>query len=205
MERIKFVSKLKGLSNLMPIVEAKEIGREWTKKAKEDYLRVKELFTDFDHPYRCPGMFELMKTGYIVRAWFDFTIKTMPDNPGFKWEVKKETIGPRNLIDTHTNDIMSLIPRSPNTLKSIIKIHTPWNVVAPKGLKFIFLPITYPDHFEFSNVMGILDPTLSKEINIQLDWHILEGEHTVKSGTPLGQLVPLTEKSYEMICQDEEK
>ena len=55
MERIKFVSKLKGLSNLMPIVEAKEIGREWTKKAKEDYLM--NLYQHFFHTVQIITLF----------------------------------------------------------------------------------------------------------------------------------------------------
>lgn len=195
MKRIEFVSKLKGLADTFPIIDSKGVKRKWTKKAREDYLKVKDRLKAFDHPYRCPGIFELMATGYILPAWIDFTISTKKGQPGF--------IQSHNFIDTHSNDIMELIPRSPNTLKNIVKIHTPWHVVAPLDTKFLFLPVPYPDSFEFTNVSGILDPTLSTEINIQLDWHILDGEYTVKKGTPLGQIIPLTDKKHYVFCRDE--
>ena len=76
-----------------------------------------------------------------------------------------------------------------------------WHIVAPKGIKFLFLPLPYPDSFEFYNAPGILDPSINAEINLQLFWNVT-GSYLIKAGTPLGQLIPLTEKKYDFICRD---
>jgi hypothetical protein len=70
------------------------------------------------------------------------------------------------------------------------------------GLKFLILPVSYSDSFEFEHVPGILDPGLSSEINLQLRWYVTNGVHTIKAGTPVAQIIPLSEKTYQMVCRN---
>jgi len=54
------------------------------------------------------------------------------------------------------------------------------------------MPIPYWDEDRFSPPTGVVDPSYSYEINLQLFWHkIEEGEYLLKAGTPLCQWVPV--------------
>jgi hypothetical protein len=94
--------------------------------------------------------------------------------------------------------IADSLPTKPGRLKSIIKFTTSWNVIAPEGVKFLIVPIPYPDSYEFESTPGILDSSISSELNAQLYWNKLEGRHTVLAGTPLFQLIPLTDEKFEV-------
>ena len=94
---------------------------------------------------------------------------------------------------------MNLISKPPWAENFIIKIDTGWNIIAPKGVKFLLLPIAYPDNFDFTSTIGILDPAVSGELNFQVYWNATEPETTIRAGTPLGHLIPLSEKKYQMV------
>ena len=42
----------------------------------------------------------------------------------------------------------------------------------------------------------------SSELNIQMYWNKMSGKRIVKAGTPLAQLIPLTEKEYSFEVRD---
>ena len=60
----------------------------------------------------------------------------------------------------------------------------------------------YPDHFDYESSSGILDPATSSELNVQLYWNIKEGERFIKAGSPLMQIVPITDKDLTMVCRE---
>ena len=63
---------------------------------------------------------------------------------------------------------------------------------AHPDLVFIQMPIPYWDEDRFTPPVGIVDPSYSYEINLQLFWHkVEEGEYLIKAGTPLCQWVPV--------------
>jgi hypothetical protein len=63
------------------------------------------------------------------------------------------------------------------------------------------IPIPYTDQFEIESCIGILDPSISSEINIQ-GYVNGFGEFTIKAGTPLAQLVPLSNSKYDFVVRD---
>ena len=48
-----------------------------------------------------------------------------------------------------------------------------------------------------------MDPSISNELNIQLKWNILEGEILIKAGTPLMQIIPLSDENFDIVCREE--
>ena len=56
------------------------------------------------------------------------------------------------------------------------------------------LPVAYSDNVDFEACIGILDPSVSTEINVQLYWNRFGDISKVKAGTPLCHLIPLTEQ-----------
>jgi len=208
MKKITFFTTIPGVADAFPIIKASEYRPSWINAAKESYLKKQEESRgiSFAHAYRCPGIFDLMSSGYIVTLPWDIMIDTYGDGQKFKWtlpsgDLQQLTLAP--FVTAHGPDgIAENIPQRPGSLKTIIKFNTPWYVIAPKGVKFLVLPISYPDTHEFESYSGILEPGYSNEINIQVRWNILNGKHIIKAGTPMCQLIPLTNEKFELEIRD---
>lgn len=205
MRTIEFYSTISGVEEACPIIEAKDFSPKWASKVKTEYIeKLKQGDQRFYHIFQCPGIFDLFKTGYIVPMWHDITIKTNGDREFFNWIVPTADLPELTdipLVGTHHKSLTEMLPFRLTSLKTIVKINTPWRVVAPRGVKFLMLPIAYPDSFEFDQSIGILDPSVNSEINAQLYWNILQGEHTIKAGTPLLHLIPLSEEKFNFVCR----
>ena len=206
-KRIEFFHEIKGVAELFPIIEAKDYKPNWTKKAKEDYLQNKNANL---HIHRCPGIFDLFNCGYIIRSWHDINMvipKETVEEGKFQATTNPQLFPPDGVIpilkgqEEGSDPFMRFVPRPKGTLNNFTNLNTLWHIVAPRGLKFLFLPLPYPDSFEFYNAPGILDPGIVPNINLQLSWNIT-GSYFIQAGTPLGQLIPLTEKKYDFICRD---
>jgi hypothetical protein len=207
MKKIEFYSKVPGLPDLFPIVDAKDALPKWAKAARDSYVKKKEQTTGrINHIYQCPGIFDLFNHGYVIPMWHDVVITTNGNPDEFGWtipstdltEFDKET----SIIENQTNGFGSVLPIKPWSLNTLIKVNTPWNVVAPRGVKFLIIPIAYPDSFEFESSIGILDPGYSNEINIQLYYNVHKGDVLIKAGTPLAHIIPLSEQNFELVCRE---
>lgn len=204
MDKIIFFSSVLGLAETFPIRPAKEVVPKWAYVARQDYIKNKDKKEM--HVYKCPGIFDTFGTGYIISAWHDLELETdglkfrmtIPDNK-LNELLEKETVQEQ----TWNAAITKFIPKPPWAVKSILKINTPWHVIAPKGVKFLMIPLPYPDEFSFQSCIGILDPGVSSELNVQGYWNNNSpGIHTIKAGTPLAQIIPITEKTYDFIVRD---
>jgi hypothetical protein len=204
MRKITFFTNIPGMAELHPIYEAKDYKPDWVEGARKIYLEKlkKNGNRSFTDVYRCPGIFDLMSTGYIVPLPWDIIIETNGDGENFKWTITSEFLAEQyggTLVSGHmANDIAAPFPPRPGCLRSIIKFNTPWHIIAPPGVKFIAIPIPYGDDFDFEHNMGLLDPSISTEINPQVWWKKLKGERLIKAGTPMLQLVPLTDEKFEL-------
>lgn len=204
MRKITFFTTVPGMEEAYPIIEAKDYKPNWVEGAKKMYLKKLEKAqgTHFVDVYRCPGIFDLMSTGYIVPMPWDIMIETNGDMEDFKWTIPSAGLEEKyggNLVSGHmANDIAAPFPPRPGCLRSILKFNTPWHIIAPPGVKFMAIPIPYGDDFEFEHNMGILDPSLSTEINPQVWWKVLNGRYLIKAGTPMLQLVPMTDEKFKM-------
>lgn len=206
MKKIEFYSTIPGLVEACPIFEAKKYSTKWMSSAREDFIKEsKNSLSVPKHIFQCPGIFDLYSYGYIIPAWHDIVIKTNGDGSGFSWMIPENlplVTGDYNFVGKHIDGLDKHLPKRPGALKSVIKFNTPWNVVAPKGVKFLLIPLAYPDSFEFESSTGLLDPSVSNEINIQVYWYVKNGQHTIKAGTPLAHLIPLSEEKFELVCRE---
>jgi hypothetical protein len=116
--------------------------------------------------------------------------------------VKLAIEGGCNAVASTFGVLASVSRKYAHKIPFIVKINTPWNIIAPKGVKFLMMPITYPDSHEFENAIGILDPGISCEINFQLWWNVKDGETLLKAGTPMVHLIPLSPELYDVVCRD---
>jgi len=208
MKKIEFFSYVQGVADISPIIPARNKMPGWVDRTRQHYKVTAAKLKDhgrFPHLYKCPGIFEILGEGYYVTMPWDVIIETNGDPYNIKWTVPSEELatlmGGIQLVTPH-KEASELLPTPPGSLASIVKISTPWHLKAPAGLKFLILPVSYSDSFEFEHVPGILDPGLSSEINLQLRWYVTNGVHTIKAGTPMAQIIPLSEKTYQMVCRN---
>lgn len=209
MKTLEFFNTITGVADTFPIIKAVEYRPNWVKTAKDAYNIKKEKMdgSKFFHVYRCPGIFDLMSTGYIVPAPWDVEVETMGDGEDFRWRVPDTPeitalLEDSPVVGHMANAIADSLPQRPGRLNSVIKLTTGWNMIAPPGVKFMVIPIPYPDSYEFESAPGILDPGLSTELNAQLYWYVPKGRHVIKAGTPLFQVVPMTDEKFKMVVRN---
>ncbi len=149
------------------------------------------------------GIRKLITTGWVVTAPADFLIKTTGDGLFFDWaepiKFTKGTPGTANYISSHTrSQVEPLIDDASNTLKTVVKVETPWRLDASDDLIFLQIPISYNREARFTAAHGFLDPKYMHAVNVQLFWHVLEGETLIRAGTPLCQLIPIEKSTLSM-------
>lgn len=207
MKNIEFYSTVPGLPDLYPIVKAKDALPMWAKSARDSYVKKKkDSIGRMNHIYQCPGIFDLLNHGYIIPMWHDVVISTNGNSDEFTWtiptsdlaEVRPDTA----LIESQSNGLGAVMPIKPWSLNTLVKVNTPWHVVAPRGVKLLIIPIAYPDRFEFESSIGMLNPGHSNEINIQLYYNVQKGDVLIKAGTPLAHVIPLSETNYNLVCRE---
>ena len=83
------------------------------------------------------------------------------------------------------------------TVDQVVKINTTWRVQADDDVVFLQTKVPFVNETRFSAVSGILDPRTAYEVNVQLFWHLMEGDTTVRAGTPLCCFVPISRSMLE--------
>jgi hypothetical protein len=203
MKEIVFFSTVKGLAETFPIRLAKDVLPAWLQTARLEHIKGDKRDQTI---VRCPGIVDLLTTGYIISTWHDFDLSI--DRDGKTYFVAPDERITKMLVDKDSlqmqqgDGMAKHLPKRPWSHPNILKINTPWSVIAPKGLKFLMIPLPYTDAFEFESNIGILDPGYSTELNVQGYINLGPGKHSFKAGTPIAQLIPLSSENYKMIVRD---
>lgn len=196
--KIEFYSTVAGVYETFPVTPAIEKIPNWMSLAKQDYLQNKMQQT----VYKCPGIVDVMQTGFIVSAWHD--IEVWQEANG-RLQAKAPTPDLEDMLGFPTTQIQGgdmiakHLPKRTWSHRDLLKINTPWHVVAPRGIKLLMVPVPYADDNSFESTIGILDPAISNEINIQ---GYINSLGVIKAGTPLVQIIPLTEKKYQLVVRE---
>jgi len=192
---IKFICSMQAVKDTMPIVRSGQIPRPWIKKVARQHG-----YDDGDgrnrSSSRCPGIIDVMREGFVIRAWCDITIVIDGDN--FTWKIPHEINGPAGnnveVITAHHDfnlfQHLENLPR--HSFNHVLKINTPWYIDIPKGYKLLQIPVTYVDQNTFTSFIGMMEYDLGlHSLNIPFVLHKNRGEVTIKAGTPLAQLIPI--------------
>lgn len=208
-EKIKFYSLIPGLEKMMPIIKAKDYKHPWTLKAQQELasMRLKPEWNmqSLRHTAKCPGIFSVQRHGWIQRAWQDFTIETFPNSDEFVWssplDQKQLSIVAGEYISGHARNQLADYMQNwrPDTLKTLIKIQSPWRCKIPKGYYLLDMSVPYADERRFSVAPGFSTDDLGyASLNIQLLWHAPKGKTLIKAGTPLVQYILVPKKMIDM-------
>ena len=223
---VRFYSVDPGVAELQPWIPAAKLHRKWRTEALKNsaskekrcpVMRVTKLWERlsaelngdesipelYEHAVTCPALRDVMDSGYVLKCPADILIKTDGTGVNFQWMSQMRfctQTGPGKYVSAHipqqTEGIRQLVDQQKDVLDWTIKLELPWRVQAHPDLVFIQMPIPYWDEDRFSPPTGVVDPSYSYEINLQLFCHkIEEGEYLIKAGTPLCQWVPV-HRSY---------
>ena len=176
------------LEHPFPIVKSKDLLPTWATTAREDFKTNKSKYESSAHIANCPGVYKILNEGFIVPLHYDVYIKWDGEND-FAW--KSPIQDGTGILSVQAGTSEQCRPWS---FKQIIKFNTAWRVFAPKGLKFLMLPLSYSENFDFDVAPGIWEPEINNAINLQLYWNAI-GEAVIPAGTPMCQLIPLTDKN----------
>jgi hypothetical protein len=196
--KIRFYSLISAVQTLYPITQSRELKREWISSEKEDYKNrqskcpVHKLGNIFSIN-KCPAVHNIMNAGFIMYAPADFKVHTNGDEDTILFSNAK--IMPyADYVTTHNEEVAKWLTRNPSQyiFPKVVKVNTPWRVISDNDIIFIQIPVTFNSENRFSAVMGLVDPMMSHELNVQLFWHIKEGDITIKAGTPLCQYIPIS-------------
>lgn len=207
--KVIFECLIPGVAEIMPIVPAKDIRHAWVNRA------VAEVKADRQHPEfgmhkkfhtaKCPGIFNLQRNGWVVRTWQDITIETFGDGERFEWtsaiDQSKLGEGIEGYVSYHSKEqLHKYMDNWPNnTLRPIIKIHSPWICKVPKGYYLLEMPVAYSDENRFTVAPGFFNPELGRApLNVQLLWHVMKGKTLIKAGTPIAQYVLIPKDKVDM-------
>ena len=193
---ITFNCLLPHVAEKMPIIPAHQVDFEWVAKAKEIYATEqppKEVT-------KCPGIFSLLSTGWIHRTYMDITVETNGDYSTFNTWTEEDQFRATpagnflgEYVSFHGDHQFKFKDFPANTMRTLLKIQSPWFVDIPKGYSLLMMPIPYHDDVRFTPALGLLKG--KNFLNVQMYWHCLKGKQFIKAGTPISQMVLIKDTS----------
>lgn len=214
--KIEFVSLYPEMDKLMPIEPASNIKRQWIIDSSRDYKKQLEDYK-FDKKItnisKCPGIADINKNGWILRAYQDFTIETNGDGYSFNWfaPINQSKIATghdlnESYIGSHDNDLKHFITDDMNILQTVIKVQSQWIVYIPKNYYLLQMPIPYLNNKHFTAAPGILDSDFGPaKLNVLLFWHTLNDKVMIPAGTPLCQYILVKKEKVNTIIRSSNK
>lgn len=207
---IEFVNEIPGVATLMPMIEAKEYKHQWVARAQQHFAEIRKdphwRNNKMLHTARCPGIFSLQRHGWILRTWQDIVITTNGDGNSFTW--RSASIHGGDAVTYHNElqyrDYMDHWPL--HTLPLVLKINTGWRCNVPKGYFLMEMPVAHADENRFTTISGYFNQDAGPaSLNVQLLWHVMNGEELIKAGTPIAQYVLVPKEQLNMVCREVEE
>jgi hypothetical protein len=141
----------------------------------------------------CPGIIDWMKSGFVISAWTDFTIKIKGDD-----EIK--CIAKDKLFDRTIGylPVDQFVSHTQSDIKRTMSLYSPWYCKTPPGYSLMQLPLLYHFYPGWSCAAGMLSTDVYHSLNQQLLITRAEGTITISKGTPLAMYVPFKREDWEI-------
>ena len=196
--KIIFYPTIPGVEKETPIVPASHLPPEWWVNLNYNYnINLDENGVAYGTctVKKCPGIIDIIKTGYIIPLWTNLTIKHKDDTVQFKTDNDDLF----KFYDIHTNDqLIDYLPKFAKTDKlKVIQAETPWTAKVDKDIDFL---VTHPFfHFNeyLEHIPGKYPPFTKPDLNLFM-YLKKEGEFTIKKGTPMVTIVPIRREKFKM-------
>lgn len=180
-----------------PIIPSSKALPEWWRKLKpyrptfhhspeEPYnLKPEQETTAKD----CYSIIELYKKGAIIENWCDISYRT--ENGYYNYWCAPNSEKPSE------HERRQFGESFPNYHHS--KLLSPWAFREKTGVKFLWLGAEWSlDKHEIKVLPGIINFDIISQVNVNMMFPMRNGTFTLSVGTPLVQLVPLSEKKLKI-------
>jgi hypothetical protein len=210
---IEFISSIEGVEELMPIIPASEYKRPWAARLLED-LKQKRTDPNYGmvrsvHTAKCPGIFNLMRHGWILRTWQDITIETNGDGNSCNWAsvINQKDLCGAEVIEFHPPEqLINFFENWDGAIQNVIKFQTPWTCKIPAGYFLLEMPVTYSDESRFEALPGYFSSEYGHAaMNPQIKWKVPSGKVLIKAGTPIAQYILIKKDSFNTIIRTQTK
>ena len=206
----EFYTTIPGLAHVFPIVPTRRVKMPWLAESQSRFRAI--MNSNRNSPavkstasHMCSGIGELAQAGWVLTTWHDIEITTNGDGRMFEWKIPpmNRTLHFSHISSFDPDLFGDFVDFPPQSLKTLVKINTPWHVRAPRGWGLLMIPLQYHNETRFSGCTGIIDPELSSILNGLLFWHVLNDRVLLPAGTPLCQIIPIRLGSTpEFLCRD---
>lgn len=207
--KITFECLISGVERIMPMIPAKDLKHAWVHRAHQELINMRKDpewgMKKEVHTARCPGIFNLQRHGWVMRTWQDITIETYGDGKSFNWttpiDQKRLNLTAGDYIGSHSEIQLANYMEHwrADTLRTLLKLQTPWRCKVPKGYYLLEMPIPYLDEDRFTTIQGFFSREQGiAQMNPQFLWHVPVGKTLIKAGTPIAQYILVPKEKVDM-------
>ena len=203
--KMEFIQRIEGVKEIMPIIPASQYKHPWVSRLMEDLKKQRAQpgygMKQETHTAKCPGIFGMMQTGWILRAWQDMTIETTGDGITCNWT---SAIDQRPLCGVDAFAFHSAIQLTDflenwdGALRQALKFQTGWSCKVPKGYVLLEMPVAYSDEDRFEVLPGMHHVGGYTELNPQTKWKVKSGKTLIKAGTPIAQYMLVKKEEFDV-------
>jgi hypothetical protein len=181
--------------HLYPITSSIKMIPDWWKSMQYKSLQPSSVIQDLDLPTstlkNCPGIIDLYRLGICLPLWGDLVLNNTDDRIfGAVLNGPPSDMHPRYQYDPGFKEF------------NHIKLSSPWNLVERSGIKWLELPTlwnTLPQASDLHVLLGSLSFNLTHSTNVNIFMKKTQPQVLhLKAGTPITQLVPLSEKKVSL-------
>lgn len=199
---LTFVNEIDRVADIYPIERARDISYRWLNNLREDF-RSKSTATTYklnsqNHAARCPGIFNLLRQGWVMRTYTDITIERIGD--GFEWTTPFKWDTPAIDFFHEENLVKHFSDWPKGSLRHVLKYNSGWRVNVPKEYYLLEMGIPYQDDSRFEVLPGVFDRNYGwAAMNPFFRWNGGDREKLlIPAGTPIAQyvLVPKDDPSF---------
>ena len=204
---LTFINEVDRVADVYPIEKAKDIEYKWLDRLRSDFRdKSKQRAWKMEanlHAARCPGIFGLLRHGWVMRTWSDITIETVGDGASFqwrtpsKWDFQLIDFFPQEDLTTHFSDWPQ------RSLKCALKFNSGWRVKVPKDYYLLEIGIPYQDDSRFEVLPGVfLTEGGWAAMNPFFRWNVEKGIELIPAGTPIAQYMLVPRKEIDFSCEN---
>lgn len=182
------------MNDLYPIDYTIKFLPKWWKSTPSTFKVNSKYGVDLDIPTikHCPSFKQLYQTGFIIPIWCDLEVRTT-DNE-WKAEFSDQTFN----LDYHS---VHQLPKEYNDYYFNFKIQSPWLMKEKTGIKFLWNNVLWNNFnnlHKYMIVQGMIEFKNNHSCNINFMIPRKDSSISIQSGTPLVQVIPLTEHKIQI-------
>ena len=157
----------------------------------------------------CPGIFDMLRSGYIIPAWSDMAWQYNPDEdyPENMKEAYPKIISSNDHLRVRYHEAQQIQGCPMNHGQNrphnkFVKLHSPWYIESPEDISIMYIHPYFRRSTDYTVMPGIIDPWIdkisNKEVNIFIELHSPNTEIWIKAGDPLVQVIPFRRENYRL-------